>query len=242
MANDPDDWSDPRLAALYDRGEGGRADLDLYETIVSETGARSVIDVGCGTGVLALRLARAGHDVIGIDPSAPMLSIARRQPDADTVRWIRGTAADLPPVEFDLAAMTGNVAQVFLTDDAWSSTLHAIARSVRPGGHLVFETRVPERRAWEQWTPDRTRHRLTAPDGGGVERWCEVLDVTEPLVTFRWTYRFDDGTDASTTSTLRFRTRDELDRSIDEAGFDAAEVRGAPDRPGKEWIFIARRR
>ncbi len=241
---DPDDWADPRLTALYDTIEGDRSDLDHYEAIIDELGARSVIDVGCGTGVLARRLVARGLEVIGVDPSSAMLGVAERQPGADSVRWIRGTATDLPSTtSADAAVMTGNVAQVFIEDDDWADTLVAIASALVPGGHLVFETRVPARRAWEGWTPDRTRQRVVHPETGGeVELWCDVLDVAEPLVTFRYTYRFADGSTASATSTLRFRERSEIEISLEAAGFDPIEFRDAPDRPGREWVVIARRR
>jgi len=48
--------ADSRLAAIYDDIDGDRDDLDHYEAIVEELGARRVLDLGCGTGVLACRL------------------------------------------------------------------------------------------------------------------------------------------------------------------------------------------
>ena len=45
--------------------------------------------------------------------------------------------------------MTGNVAQVFVSDEDWSSTLDAVHGCLRPGGWFVFETRRPEARDWE---------------------------------------------------------------------------------------------
>ena len=50
-------FADPRLAVLYDALDGDRSELDAYEALVDEAGARSVVDVGCGTGSLAVRLA-----------------------------------------------------------------------------------------------------------------------------------------------------------------------------------------
>jgi hypothetical protein len=44
--------------------------------------------------------------------------------------------------------MTGNVAQVFVTNADWAQALRAIHAALRPRGYLVFETRRPERRAW----------------------------------------------------------------------------------------------
>ncbi|HJF77110.1 MAG TPA: class I SAM-dependent methyltransferase [Brevibacterium linens] len=52
--------------------------------------------------------------------------------------------------QFDLATMTANVAQVFLSDDDWMATLQAIKTCLRPGGHLIFEARRPADRGWER--------------------------------------------------------------------------------------------
>jgi hypothetical protein len=61
------------------------------------------------------------------------------------------------------------------------------------------------------------------------------------LVSFRYTFRFGDGTVLTSDSTLRFRTRPEIEASLAAAGFAVREVRQAPDRPGKEFVVIARR-
>jgi len=229
-------FAHPRLAALYDELEADRADLVHYEALVDELGARAVLDVGCGTGVLALRLAARGLEVVGVDPAAASLAVARAKPGADRVRWIDGDATTLPPdLAVDLAVMTGNVAQVFTTDEAWAATLAGIHAALRPGGHLVFETRRPEVRAWEGW------------DGLGertddLEWWYELVEVAEPLVTFRWSFRFaSDGALLTSDSTLRFRTRVEVETSLERAGLVLDDVRDAPDRPGKELVFVAHR-
>lgn len=250
MATEPDPaFSDPRLAVLYDVFEDGRDDLEVYAAMAEEFGARRVVDVGCGTGELAARLARRGFEVVGVDPAVASLDVARAKRGADRVTWVEGTAADLaariPSVDADLVVMTGNVAQVFVDDDDWRTTVRAVASSLRPGGRFVFETRRPEVRAWEEWTADRTRDRTTLPSGETVETWGDLLDVRDDplMVTFRWTYVFDpDGPDPETRtseSTLRFRTLDELERDLADAGFDLVEVRDAPDRPGREWVIVA---
>ena len=60
-------FADPRLAALYDTFDGDRDDLALYLAVVEESGARSVLDVGCGTGSFACLLAGRGVEVVGVD-------------------------------------------------------------------------------------------------------------------------------------------------------------------------------
>jgi hypothetical protein len=67
----------------------------------------------------------------------------------------------------------------------------------------------------------------------------DVLDVSLPFVTFRWTYRFEDSGEAVTSdSTLRFRSRDEVERCVARSGLVVDEVRDAPDRPGLEFVFV----
>lgn len=244
MAATPDPlFSNPRLAATYDAFEGDRGDLEHYERIVAEQSASTVLDVGCGTGELACRLARRGLDVIGVDPAAASIEIARAKPGGDAVTWIIGTADLVPADSVDLATMTGNVAQVFVTDDEWDHTLTAVATALRSGGTFVFETRDPEHRAWERWIPEHTRAVADLPDGDRAETWCTVIATALPLVSFRWTTIFgSDGAELVSDSTLRFRSRAELDASLDRAGFDIVDVRDAPDRPGLEWVYMTRRR
>jgi SAM-dependent methyltransferase len=108
-------FEERRLAEVYDPLDPDRSDLDAYMAIVNEFNARSVLDIGCGTGTFACLLARHGIEVTGVDPAGASLDVARAKPGADTVRWLHGDAATLPPMQVDLAVMTCNVAQVFLT-------------------------------------------------------------------------------------------------------------------------------
>lgn len=236
-------FADPRLAAVYDPLEGERSDLDLYAALVDEFGARTVLDVGCGTGTFACALAGRGVQVVGVDPAAASLDVARRKPHAEKVRWVLGDAGALPPLQVDLATMTANVAQVFRTDGEWAATLHAVRAALRPGGRLAFESRRPERQAWREWTRERSATRAVVPGVGAVETWVEVTDVRDGLVSFRSTYVFDrDGAVLTSDSTLRFRGREEIADSLVSAGFAVDAVRDAPDRPGREFVVIARRR
>lgn len=237
-------FDDPRLAAIYDALDPDRSDLDAYLAIVDERGARSVLDLGCGTGVFALLLAERGIEVIGVEPGAAMLDVAGAKPGAERVRWIHGDASAIPAdVAVDMVTMTANVAQVFLTDADWLATLAACHRALRPGGWLVFESRDPNRRAWEEWTEARTRSTTEIPGVGLVTDWVQVTSVDGDLVSFESPNIFEaDGTTIVSRSTLRFRSRDELTASLVDSAFTVDEVRDAPDRPGRELVFVARRR
>lgn len=234
-------FSDGRLAAIYDLFDGPRTDLDVYAALLGELGVRSVLDIGCGTGTLACQLAAHGMEVFGLDPAAASLDVAQTKPHAEKVTWLCGDVDALPPLQVDAVTMTGNVAQVFLTDAGWFKTLRAARDALRPDGSLVFEARRPERKAWQEWTPERSLARVQTPASGAVTSWVQVTDVRADLVSFRWTFYFDrDGIELASDSTLRFRSRSQIEDTLTTAGFSVADVRDAPDRPGREFVFIAR--
>jgi SAM-dependent methyltransferase len=233
-------FEDSRLVAVYDAIEGDRQDLEVYAEMVAELGARSVLDIGCGTGTFGCLLASRGIDVIAVEPAGASIEFARARAGADAVRWLHGDATTLPPLAVDAAFMTGNVAQVFLTDDDWAATLQGARSALRPGGHLVFESRDPAQRAWERWTRDLTHTVVDVPGVGVVEDWGELVEVAGSFVTFRSETTFrHDGVIVESTSTLRFRSRDEIEASLAEARFQLSEIRDAPDRPGLEFVFVA---
>jgi len=232
----------PRLAAIYDPLDPDRSDLDAYLGMAEEFEAHQVLDIGCGTGVFALLLADRGIEVIGIDPASASVDVARAKPGNERVRWICGDATALPPLQVDLATMTANVAQAVADPQTWQKTLRGAYEALRPGGHLVFETRDPARRAWEEWTRERSYRVTEIPGAGSVESWVQLIEVSWPLVTFRWTYAFaTDGQVLTSDSTLRFREREEVERDLVAHGYVVEDVRDAPDRPGKEFVFVARR-
>jgi SAM-dependent methyltransferase len=235
-------FAERRLAEVYDPLDPDRSDLDAYAAMVDEFGAHSVLDINCGTGTLACLLARRGLTVTAVDPAQASLAVARTKPGADRVRWVHGYAMDLPPLQVDLVTMSGNVAQVFLTDAEWAATLRAAYAALRPDEHLVFETRDPAAKAWLEWNRERSYKRTVVAGVGAVLAWGDVLDVSGDLVSFRSTFVFEaDGAVLTSESTLRFRHRDEVIASLAAAGYLVEEVRQAPDRPGRELVFIARR-
>ena len=245
-----EEFRHPRLAALYDVLDPDRSDLDAYVAIATELGARRVLDVGCGTGTLALLLAERGCDVVAVDPAAASLAVARAKPGAGAVRWVEGDATGLTgadrglamDLDMDLATLTGNAAQSIAEPREWAATLHGIRSALRPGGHLVLETRDPAARAWEGWTREATLRTTDAPGVGAVTSWVEVTGVEGPLVGLRWTWVFAaDGAVLTSDSALRFRGRDEVAADLRAAGYEVTDVRGAADRPGRELVFLARR-
>jgi hypothetical protein len=116
------------------------------------------------------------------------------------------------------------------------------AEALRPGGHLVFETRDPAYRAEQEWNRAASYSVTEIQGVGAVESWVELTHVSGPTVCFRWTVVFASDVEVLTSdSTLRFRERDEVEAALVAHGYAVDEVRGVPDRPGREFVFFARR-
>jgi SAM-dependent methyltransferase len=239
-------YVDPRLVELYDIENTRGADTDFYLRLATDLEARTIIDLGCGTGLLTRELAVDGRRVTGVDPARAMLAIARRQPGADAVDWIEGDSSALGTPGSDLVLMTGNVAQVFLEDSDWVATLQAIHAALRPGGHLAFESRNPDDRAWERWNRESTFERLDSTNGP-VDCWLELIDEDNGRVRIEGHNVFsNNGEDVVASSELRFRGLDELADSVVNAGFTVERVYG--DWVGGPFVstssiivFVARR-
>ena len=238
-------FADPELAALYDLFCRGRDDFDFYLELVMH--ARSVLDVGCGTGAL-LHLARMrGHSgrLCGVDPAVGMLEQARERTDID---WILGDLTSRQwKAEFDLAVMTGHAFQVLLSDDDIRASLLAVRSALTPDGRFVFETRNPKIREWEQWTP-ATPSEVTTSDGMIVRMSRAVkVPVQDDFVSFTHTFTSPSWTEARLShSTLRFLEPEALSRLLSECGLmiDAQFgdwKRGPFTAASREIITIARR-
>ncbi len=187
-------YDDARLAALYDTDNPDGPDHDFFRRYVRESGARRIVDLGCGTGILTVTLTAPGRSVVGIDPAAAMLEVAQGRPGGEDVQWVQGTSDQIAPGSADLVLMTGNVA-MHLIGDTWTRTLTDVAAGLTPGGRLLFDARNPDARAWRHWqdpgterdTPvGRLRESATtgSPDPDGVVRMQfvnEFLDTGDRL-------------------------------------------------------------
>jgi len=239
-------YVEPRLVELYDRANPRGADTDFYLQLAAELNAHTIVDLGCGTGVLTRELAVGDRHVIGLDPAAAMLAVARRQQGAERVQWVEGESGALGTPEADLVIMTGNVAQVFLDDSDWAATLRAIYAALRPGGRLASESRNPEARAWEQWNREST-YTINDSPFGPVEEWLEVVSADGGRVRMQGHNVFQaTGEVLVVDSELRFRRLDEMTEALTKAGFRLEHVFGDWDRgpyvaTSRLMVIIARR-
>ena len=130
---------DDRWARKAARGEAIHGEADLVDSLLAP--GASVLDAGCGTGRVAIELARRGHDVVGVDLDPAMLDLARSK--APDLPWIEGdlastivTGAAGDPRQFDVAVAAGNV-MIFLERGTEAAVVANIAAHLRPGGALV---------------------------------------------------------------------------------------------------------
>ncbi|MFJ6516777.1 class I SAM-dependent methyltransferase [Streptomyces filamentosus] len=224
------EFRDPLLVAVYDAECPWTREDDFFLGVVGETPGRRVLDLGCGTGRLALGLAAAGHTVTGVDPARASLQAARAKPGSGQVTWLEGTSADLPEAAFDIAVMTSHVAQFFATDEEFGRALTDLRRALLPGGRLVFDTRDPAARRWEAWNPADSRRRVELPDGTVVTAWTEVTAVIDGAVSFTHHYALSDHRRLQSTATLRFRTEEQVRAALHTAGFQVRHVYGGWNR------------
>jgi len=120
-----------RFDALAEKG----TDVHGEASLVRSLGPATVLDAGCGTGRVAIELARHGVDVVGVDVDASMIGEARRR--APQLEWVEADLAALAlGRQFDVVVMAGNV-PLFCPPAKRSNLVEACAAHVARGGALV---------------------------------------------------------------------------------------------------------
>lgn len=214
-------YSDPRLAAIYDLESGWSEDRDFYLALAGEK-PLSVLDLACGTGLLTAALAAAGHRVVGVDPAAAMLDVARARPFGDLVEWVESPAQDFRhPDRFDLIVMTGNAFQVFQDETDVTRVFQTMAIHLGPSGKAVFETRNPAIDWAPLWNTDQ---QVGLPLNPVTIR----RRVKQRLgATIDFSQEFDLGTETLIShSRLRFWELSEIETLAHAAGLRVVQVLG----------------
>jgi SAM-dependent methyltransferase len=129
-----DDY-DRRWEELAEHGADIHGEANLVEALLRERGGRRVLDAGCGTGRVAIELAKRGYETLGVDIDPTMLDTARRK--ARDLRWVLSDLARLSLDDrFDLVMLAGNVV-VFVGPGNEREVLRRMADHLVPGGLLV---------------------------------------------------------------------------------------------------------
>lgn len=116
-------------------------EIDFYQEMAVEAkrSGGAVLEIACGTGRVAIRLAREGVNVVGLDLSPQMLAVAREKSvRLENMRWVQGDMRSFEMGEtFGLAIIPGHAFQNLNTPHDQVACLECIGRHLRPGGFLV---------------------------------------------------------------------------------------------------------
>jgi SAM-dependent methyltransferase len=230
----------------YDELNPADDDYRFYAALGAPADVSRAVDLGCGTGTLARMLASDIASVVGVDPDAEMLRVARSKDPEGRVDWRLGYSDVLEPESTEFAVMSGHVAQVFVEDDDWLAALRDLRRALVPGGLLAFESRNPRARRWEAWTRELTLRTVETSEGV-VEFWHETAVVDLPRVSYdTLTRNLCTGEATTNRDALAFRDERALRASLEHVGFEVDHVYGdwnrtAPTTISPELIVIARK-
>jgi ubiquinone/menaquinone biosynthesis C-methylase UbiE len=245
---------DEEVAARYDAAVPvAQAEVDFYLELARAAGARGErsLELTCGTGRVAIPLARAGIRLVGLDISAPMLAEARRRSDGLTnVDWVEGDmrAFDLGE-KFGLIYIPVGSFQLLLTIEDQLAALRCIRRHLAPDGLFAFEVENPQATAIAEWLTTKRGLVLrnpsrdyTHPTTGRQVRssgWIEYHPSEQIYTSYGITEELDPSTGSGQAGdgivlqrsygqpmTLRYFYRYELEHMLARAGLEIEALYG----------------
>ena len=177
-------------AAWWQREYTEGADVEYEEQIIPLVveqlrGMPRVLDVGCGEGQVARRLAAAGVDVIGVDPSGPQVARARERGGGP--RYLRASAERLPVAECSVDAVLACLAFEHVGD--LPAAVREITRVLVPGGRLLLLVGHPLLQApGSGWIDDKILDERYWRIGEYLREHA-VIDEVAPGVAFEFVHR-----------------------------------------------------
>ena len=234
-------------------------DVEFYRGLARETGD-PILEVGCGTGRVAVPLAADGHEVVGVDLSSAMLRMAeRRRSELEPAVAARLTFREGDMItldlgrEFALVLTPSRVFQFALTTEAQRAALAALRRHLRPDGRLVLDLFDPLLEFVVPGAPTGRNGELVHPSSGNRVTW-EVTarnpDPARQIIVEDWTWQelAPSGEPLRTEVerlTLRWSTRSEMRLLFELAGLEVVaehgDFEGGPPAYGREQVWVLRR-
>lgn len=226
------------IADLYDEwSRQVTEDIGFYVEEAQSAGG-PVVELGVGTGRIAIPTAAAGVPVIGVDSSARMLELCRRRAEAEGVAALLdlrlGDYRD-PPVTERVRLVTSPFrAYLHLhTDEERLQALRAARELLEPGGRLVFDVFAP------------SREDIRATHGRWIEREPGIWERAEWDPSSRRFVLAVRGEHGETSMALAWATPERWRELLEQAGFERIECYGWFDRSryrgGEDTVFVARR-
>jgi ubiquinone/menaquinone biosynthesis C-methylase UbiE len=161
-------------------------EIDFYQELAAEahSNGRTVLEVACGTGRVAIRLARDGVEVVGLDLSSAMLDVAReKSAGMSNIRWVQGDMRSFQLSEtFGLVIIPGHAFQNLLTAADQIACLESIERHLGPRGTLVVHLDHQN----VSWLGDLTRDRRGVFET--AEQFCHPKTGRQVRTSRAWSY------------------------------------------------------
>lgn len=244
-----DHYNQPELATLYDDENVWDASSDFYRDLALRIGAKTLLDLGCGTGLLTRGILQAiGGSGVGVDPATPMLEVARRNTRSERVEWREGDGRSVRlGRKFDLVIMTGNAFQAFLTEADQVALFRTAAAHLTPGGRFAFESRNPAKQEWLEWLPDSSFRVQQTVAYGPVEIWNDAHMNDDRILDVEEHYRIlGSGKRLRSDFRLRFSSPEEIWDAMLVAGLAVEHCYGdydwQPFSPSaREIVIVARK-
>jgi SAM-dependent methyltransferase len=253
MAEGWQGWDD--YAPFYDWENArtlGRRDVPFWRQLAVNAGG-TVLELGCGTGRIALPLARAGARVVGIDRSAAMLTRARQRVRRSRlqprVSLVRGDIRHLPfAAPFALVMAPYGILQSLLRERDLADTLAAVYDALEPGGTFGLEL-VADLPSWEEYRKRVSLKGWRKSKGGAHVTLTETVrqDRKRRLTIFDQAFTERRGRARRTHRfSLTFRTLSvpQMARRLRKAGFTVSallgDYQGGPWDPRADvWVILA---
>ncbi len=233
-----------KLTAIYDFDSGWSPDRQFYLELANAP-KMDILDIGCGTGLLANEYAARGHIVTGVDPAESMLQVAREKFYGDEIEWVQSFAQDIDLEDtFDLIVMTGHAFQVLQTDDDVIDTFRTVYEHLKLDGLFVFESRNPAIDWEKSWNYDLE---IELPTDDVVKESRRFVSMEDNKLSFELRYQFDAELLISN-STLRFWTELEIRNHLESTQLRAEKILGDwtgnpfNEADSEEMIFFVRRK
>jgi len=240
------DWENARTL--------GRRDVTFWRNLALQSGGR-VLELGCGTGRIAVPLGRAGVPLVGIDRSAPMLQRARqrvrRSKLQSRVRLVRGDIRRLPfRLKFATVIAPYGILQSLLRERDLTATLEAVHETLEPGGTFGMEL-VADLPSWQEYRKRVSLKGWRRGSSGAHVTLVETVrqDPAKGLTIFDQEFTERSGRRRRVHQfALTFRTLSvpQMARRLEKAGFAVTALLGdyrggAWDERAEVWVILARR-
>ena len=258
MSDDSDRWPAvaDTMARFYDLDHDAVTDdIDFYVNMARRTGS-PLLELGVGTGRVAIPLVKAGFEVVGVDSSAAMLARAEAKAVAAGASGLRLVRADVRDLDlerrFALAFSALGSFMHFLTPSDQMRALLAGYRHLKVGGLLVVDLPKPELEAWGQ-AHGELLHEWTQPEpsGGFISKLSSYY--LEPPRQWQHVTHFYDRVALSgevrrtvVSFALRYCFPFEMELLLERCGYTLEAVYGSYDldsfgEDSQRMIFVARR-